>query len=135
MPEHTHGSNLGGKVPVIAPQSPGQTAPHSEGPAPPRIGEPAAPAVSATGPAYPLRNGTDFDRNGCRHFTFGENRRVIGVGTTLCERFTLVNELGHGGMGTVYRATDQLLGRNVAIKFLKDSRTKGEADQIRLEAQ
>ena len=60
---------------------------------------------------------------------------MIGVGATLCERFTLEKELGQGGMGTVYRATDQLLGRNVAIKFLKDSRTEGEANQIRLEAQ
>jgi serine/threonine-protein kinase len=60
---------------------------------------------------------------------------VIGVGTTLCERFTLDQELGQGGMGTVYRATDQLLGRNVAIKFLKDSRTLEQANRIRLEAQ
>ena len=60
---------------------------------------------------------------------------VIRVGATLNERFTLEKELGQGGMGTVYRATDQLLGRNVAIKFLKDSGTDEEANQIRLEAQ
>ena len=60
---------------------------------------------------------------------------MIGVGATLNERFTLEKELGQGGMGTVYRATDQLLGRNVAIKFLKESRTEEEANQIRLEAQ
>ncbi len=60
---------------------------------------------------------------------------MIGVGATLNERFTLEKELGQGGMGTVYRATDQLLGRNVAIKFLKDARSENEAEQIRLEAQ
>jgi serine/threonine-protein kinase len=60
---------------------------------------------------------------------------VIGVGATLNERFTLEKELGQGGMGTVYRATDRLLGRNVAIKFLTHSRTEEEAEQIRLEAQ
>ena len=60
---------------------------------------------------------------------------MIGVGATLNERFTLEKELGQGGMGTVYRATDQLLGRNVAIKFLNESRTENEAKQIRLEAQ
>ena len=60
---------------------------------------------------------------------------MIGVGATLDERFTLDKELGQGGMGTVYRATDQLLGRNVAIKLLKDSGTEADARQIRLEAQ
>ena len=60
---------------------------------------------------------------------------MIGVGATLNERFTLDKELGSGGMGTVYGATDQLLGRNVAIKFLKDSGTEKEAEKIRLEAQ
>ena len=43
---------------------------------------------------------------------------LIGVGATLNERFTLEKKLGQGTMGTVYRAADQLLGRNVAIKLL-----------------
>ena len=53
---------------------------------------------------------------------------MIKLGATLNERFTLDKELGQGGMGTVYRATDQLLGRNVAIKFLKDSGTEEDAN-------
>ena len=79
------------------------------------------------------------DLTGLPHLSFNfcsrGGDRVIGVGATLNERFTLDKELGQGGMGTVYRATDQLLGRNVAIKLLKDSGTEKEAEQIRLEAQ
>jgi serine/threonine-protein kinase len=60
---------------------------------------------------------------------------MIAVGATLSERFTLEKELGQGGMGTVYRAIDQVLGRNVAIKLLKDSGTEDDAEKIRLEAQ
>jgi eukaryotic-like serine/threonine-protein kinase len=60
---------------------------------------------------------------------------VIGVGATLNDRFTLDKELGQGGMGTVFRATDKLLGRSVAIKFLKGTGTDAEARLLRLEAQ
>lgn len=60
---------------------------------------------------------------------------MIGLGSTLNGRFTLDKELGQGGMGTVCRATDQLLGRKVAIKFLNDSGTQEQVKLIRLEAQ
>src|SRR5262249_7311021 len=57
------------------------------------------------------------------------------IGTTLNQRFTLDKELGRGGMGAVYRATDQVLQRSVAIKVLKEQSGEEVNRRIRLEAQ
>ncbi|HVB05534.1 MAG TPA: serine/threonine-protein kinase [Acidimicrobiales bacterium] len=50
----------------------------------------------------------------------------------LDERYELGDEIGRGGMGDVYRARDLRLGRNVAVKFLRDAPT---ADPRRFEAE
>jgi eukaryotic-like serine/threonine-protein kinase len=60
---------------------------------------------------------------------------VIGIGTTLNQRFLLEKELGRGGMGAVYSANDQLLERKVAIKVLKEQSGEEVGKKLRLEAQ
>jgi serine/threonine-protein kinase len=57
------------------------------------------------------------------------------IGSTLKQRFKIEKELGRGGMGAVYKATDLVLQRSVAIKILRDV-SGDEIDlRIRLEAQ
>jgi serine/threonine-protein kinase len=94
-------------------------------------------SAEATGtvPAGSGPGGSDGRRGSFRRIDTGDQGPAIGIGSTLGERFILDRELGQGGMGTVYRANDRLLGRRVAIKLLKDSRTGDEVGQIRLEAQ
>jgi serine/threonine-protein kinase len=60
---------------------------------------------------------------------------VIGIGTTLNQRFLLEKELGRGGMGAVYSAHDELLDRKVAIKVLKEQSGEDVGKKLRLEAQ
>src|SRR5512146_2660420 len=51
--------------------------------------------------------------------------------STLLNRYQVEAELGTGGMGTVYRAHDTLLDRDVAIKVLTDP-SLGSSGRARL---
>ena len=47
-------------------------------------------------------------------------------GKLLGNRYEIVEKIGNGGMATVYRATDKVLKRNVAVKILRDEFTTDE---------
>ena len=53
------------------------------------------------------------------------------IGRSLEGRYTIVSKLGAGSMGTVYRAKQHTMGREVAIKILRSDRALDESGKAR----
>ncbi len=56
-------------------------------------------------------------------------------GKLLGNRYEIIENVGNGGMATVYRAIDKILKRNVAVKVLRDEFTTDEEFIRRFEAE
>jgi eukaryotic-like serine/threonine-protein kinase len=53
------------------------------------------------------------------------------VGRVIAGRFTVLSRLGEGAMGTVYRAKQSPIGREVAVKILRSERALDETSRAR----
>lgn len=71
---------------------------------------------------------------GLRHTVIGRLRRLVAEPEFSTDRYELIDEIGRGGMGTVFSAMDRELGREVAIKVPNGLAASGLEQRLRHEA-
>ncbi|MET8573808.1 protein kinase [Streptomyces sp. NPDC005012] len=100
QPPAPYGVSAQQQVPHPAARQAQPTPQHAHAPAPPHPATPAQPHPHGPAPATPER----------------PPAQDPGTGRLIAGRYRLLSRLGHGGMGTVWRAVDQTVGREVAVK-------------------
>jgi hypothetical protein len=75
-----------------------------------------------------LRPGHDDTAGSCDDFVLGDGKRLQQVGD-----YRILCEIGRGGMGVVYEAEQQALGRRVALKVLPRTSAADPSAQIRFQ--
>ncbi len=102
-----------------------------------RSTERACPRCRKPQSAFPglLPNGNELPRCPDHSLPFVDMRDGSDplLGTTIAGRFTILGRLGRGSMGAVYRARQEAVGRDVALKLVRQDRAHDPETKGRFE--
>jgi len=91
-------------------------------------GAPGGPAMQTLGDLNTIGGDETLHRDNYPR----EANVTLDPGTVFADRYTIESVIGIGGMGVVYRATDRIGNREVALKLIRSDRLGGAAAVNRL---